>query len=111
MCGWRGGIGRALSGLARALPRAESVKGVRLVPIEFEKDDAAHIDYVTACSNLRASNYNITHADKHNTKLIAGARFPPKPSSDPLTCRAAVLFGFFGNLASGHREPVYRHII
>ena len=48
------------------------MKGVKLVPIEFEKDDDAHIDYVTACSNLRASNYNIAHADKHNTKLIAG---------------------------------------
>lgn len=61
-----------MSGFAKMLPPAASVSGVSVVPIEFDKDADAHIDYVTACSNLRASNYNIAHADKHNTKLIAG---------------------------------------
>lgn len=35
-------------------------------PISFEKDDDTnfHMDFITATSNLRASNYNIAHADK-----------------------------------------------
>ena len=31
-----------------------------------------HIDFITACSNLRAENYSIATADKYQTKLIAG---------------------------------------
>lgn len=43
-------------------------------PQRFEKDDDSnwHMDFVTAASNLRASNYKIPPADKFKTKLIAG---------------------------------------
>ncbi|KAL7031490.1 hypothetical protein ACKWTF_007036 [Chironomus riparius] len=43
-------------------------------PLRFEKDDDAnlHMDFVTAASNLRATNYKILPADKFKTKLIAG---------------------------------------
>lgn len=39
-----------------------------LVPVEFEKDDDSnfHMDFITACSNLRAENYDIAPSDKHN---------------------------------------------
>jgi len=45
---------------------------------EFEKDDDTnyHISYITAASNLRAMNYNITMADRQQTKGIAGRIIP-----------------------------------
>jgi len=58
------------------LPSAEKVKGIELVGLEFEKDNDMHIDFVTACSNLRATNYRISPSDKHQTKLIAGKIMP-----------------------------------
>ena len=48
------------------LPAPETLK-LKLVPIEFEKDDDTnlHMDFITAASNLRAENYDIPPADKH----------------------------------------------
>ena len=47
-------------------------------PEEFEKDDDenGHIDWIHACSNLRARNYKIKESDRQKTKMIAGKIIP-----------------------------------
>jgi ubiquitin-activating enzyme E1 len=60
------------------LPKPSELPGLTVHPIEFEKDDDAnfHMDFITSCSNLRATNYSIKLADKHQSKLIAGKIIP-----------------------------------
>lgn len=42
-------------------------------PADFEKDDDDnfHIDFVSACANLRATNYQIPEAPRHKCKMYA----------------------------------------
>lgn len=49
-----------------------------LHPEDFEKDDDSngHIDFIHACSNLRARNYTIQESDRQKTKMIAGKIIP-----------------------------------
>ena len=48
--------------------------GVSPQPADFEKDLDLnfHIDFISAASNIRASNYGIGRSSRHKTKMIAG---------------------------------------
>ena len=43
----------------------------KILPADFEKDDDSnrHIDFIVACSNLRAENYGIEPADRSKSKV------------------------------------------
>lgn len=64
--------------LVASLPPPQTLTNLDLHPVEFEKDDDSnhHIDFITACSNLRARCYRIKESSKHETKFVAGKIIP-----------------------------------
>jgi len=69
---------KEIEDLIAKIPSPSTLVGYRMNPAEFEKDDDTnfHIDFITAASNLRATNYDIALADRSKTKFIAGKIIP-----------------------------------
>lgn len=86
------------------LPSVDTLKGLKVVPLEFEKDDDnnLHIDFIVAASNLRATNYDIQPADRHRSKLIAGKIIPAIATTTSVV--AGLVCQEFIKLASATKE-------
>jgi len=97
---------------------AEHIKyleGIELNPsykiniVEFEKDDDTnhHIDFISACANLRARNYKIDEGTRHRVKMIAGKIIPAIATSTALiigTCGMEMIKMFLGIEVSQRRN-------
>jgi ubiquitin-activating enzyme E1 len=62
--------------ILKELPEPKTLAGMKLNPVEFDKDIDDHMVFVTACSNLRALNYSIPTEDMHRSRAIAGKIIP-----------------------------------
>ncbi|CAH8485598.1 unnamed protein product [Dicrocoelium dendriticum] len=93
-----------LEEIRNTLASSGVINDVKIIPIEFEKDDDSnfHMDFITAASNLRAECYDIQPADRLKSKLIAGKIIPAIATTTSIVAGLVCLE--FYKLAQGHKD-------
>jgi ubiquitin-activating enzyme E1 len=94
-----------------ALPMPADLKTFTADVVDFEKDDDEnfHMDFITACSNLRARNYKIKEESKHQTKFIAGKIIPAIATTTAMVT-GLVCLEMFKTLQEGITLERYRNV-
>jgi len=63
-----------------------TARGIESAEFEKDQDWNFHIDFVTAASNLRAWNYRLKQAPRHQVKMIAGKIIPALATTTAAVC-------------------------
>ena len=71
--------------------KLSSLSGLRILPLEFDKDDNNHMDFIAASSNLRAEIYGIAPIDRDSMREMLmhacmDASIPSNSSTASLVC-------------------------
>lgn len=88
--------------IIKSLPKENP--NIVINPVEFEKDDDTnfHMEFITSCSNLRATCYNIETASVYKTKGIAGKIIPALATTTSIVAGLVTLELY--KLVHGHNK-------